>query len=867
MAGTSTDQRGGGAATSGPATAPRSASKVESVGRPVGSVDVSIGPQFLQLFSEQLYSSPNKAFEELVANAWDAGASAVYIGMPEHLDQPQAAVWVLDNGESMDIGGIELLWSVANSTKPLRQNGRPQIGKFGIGKLSTFLLAHQLTYVCKAGDGVLRAVTMDYRRINEAGKNQLHIEAIPLTVRTLTEANLGELLADVPDRLLIQDIIRRGVPQSKTGDADEFGPGNGGTDYVAPSGTWTLVLMTELKKAGREMEMGRIRRMLRTALPLGGSISVDFRGEPLLPTKLDMAVTKRWTIGPDLELSSVEIVKASNQPPETYEIKASEVPYPHVEIEGVPGRITGAVTLFVDSISGGKSSRVAQSNGFFVNILGRVVNSADPYFGLANLNHSAWAKMRAAVRADGLNYAVSVDRESVSDEKSVEIFRAFLRTLFNMARNEHDAANTASWPKAGEVLTKKWGTVPLAPLRRVIGERTSEEANPPPYFLMPPGTEWPPSEPEEPGADLIEDVLLEGLGPDSWLVQYDPVARHVLVNTDHPFVREFAETHEQQILLRDSAFVELLTQAYMSDVGMSDDTIVQISEYRDQLLRLVARVRRRSAFQLAELLDSVTDDKDALERATSEALEYLGYVVEFISGSGEPEGIASAPVTPGERGSRRTYTFTFDAKSSKNGKVANGDVRVSSLVRHRSKYGADHVLVVAPDYEAGALYEECSTHKVTPIRARDLSALLLIQGTSGPIPFDVLHEMFDLTHPDSVHEWVEGLPARLNRLPRLSFDDLFAALVNIGYQEPDTLTISVIAREIRRENGRQDFPRDSDVEKVVNGLAVLIPDLIRATGHQVFLGAEPAVIRDVVTRLLRTVPERLRYTAQRSSGA
>ena len=129
----------------------------------------------------------------------------------------------------------------------------------------------------------------------------------------------------------------------------------------------------------------------------------------------------------------------------------------------------------------------------------------------------------------------------------------------------------------------------------------------------------------------------------------------------------------------------------------------QVAEYRDQMLRLVARVRRRSAFQLAEMLDSVTNDKDALEKALHESLEYLGFAIEPIAGSGEPEGVASAPVTPGGRGGKRTYTFTYDAKSSKHGRVANGDVRVSGLIRHRAKYNADHVLVVAPDYEEGAL--------------------------------------------------------------------------------------------------------------------------------------------------------------------
>ena len=63
----------------------------------------------------------------------------------------------------------------------LRTGRRRPIGKFGVGKLATYLLAHELTYVCKAADGVIRAVTMDYRRIDDdPKKTALHIDPVPL---------------------------------------------------------------------------------------------------------------------------------------------------------------------------------------------------------------------------------------------------------------------------------------------------------------------------------------------------------------------------------------------------------------------------------------------------------------------------------------------------------------------------------------------------------------------------------------------------------------------------------------------------------------------------------------------------------------
>ena len=132
------------------------------------TIPVEISTTFLQHFSEQLYSSPQKAFEELISNGWDAGADFVDVRIPSDLSTPNATMAVLDNGASMNEQGLRDLWHIAFS--PKRDNptqyGRAVVGKFGIGKLATYVLASRLTYICRAHDGKIRRVTMDYGQVD-----------------------------------------------------------------------------------------------------------------------------------------------------------------------------------------------------------------------------------------------------------------------------------------------------------------------------------------------------------------------------------------------------------------------------------------------------------------------------------------------------------------------------------------------------------------------------------------------------------------------------------------------------------------------------------------------------------------------------
>src|SRR5438309_4257813 len=109
-------------------------------GKPVDEIAVGINMGIIERFSEGLYATPTKAFEELVTNSYDAGAGRVWIVLPNEVGV-ESAIAVLDDGISMDIEGLRDLWQIGESTKRDRApvEDRDPVGKFGIGKLSTYV--------------------------------------------------------------------------------------------------------------------------------------------------------------------------------------------------------------------------------------------------------------------------------------------------------------------------------------------------------------------------------------------------------------------------------------------------------------------------------------------------------------------------------------------------------------------------------------------------------------------------------------------------------------------------------------------------------------------------------------------------------
>ena len=240
--------------------------------------------------------------------------------------------------------------------------------------------------------------------------------------------------------------------------------------------------LSDLKPTGKDLKLGVLRRMSSSALPIGAELIIAINGEPLTSSKLDTPASEEWVIGPDLMIDEFDFEEEDDAAPPPapggepatkttkIPVTASKTPYPSVDLPGI-GKVTGRVRLYQQQISKGKSEERGTSNGFHVNVLGRVVNQNDPSFGEENLSHGAWACVRITVRADGLNEFLTTSREQFREQRPLKIFRAFLRKVFNLVRNQYDSDVKAALPHGGDVLVQSLGVVSLNPLRNVVVRR------------------------------------------------------------------------------------------------------------------------------------------------------------------------------------------------------------------------------------------------------------------------------------------------------------------------------------------------------------------------------------------------------------
>jgi hypothetical protein len=848
----------------------------ETIGKQATTIPVELSTRFLEHFSEQLYSSPQKAFE-LISNGWDAGAKCVDVRVSENLAEVGATMCVFDNGVSMDENGLRGLWHIAFSPKRDKpfQFGRAVIGKFGIGKLATYVLAKKLTYICKAADGIIRRVTMDYSEIDkqrDANQDTL-ISELELDVFQVKEDELVEALNVVYGGSEIITFIQSGVKDGEDDQGeDEFGGAK--SEFKPPkSGTWTLVVLSGLKPTGRELKLGVLKRMLRAALPFGSEMLIRVNGESLKSSKIDASTIVEWTIGPELGISEIELEEATNseidehapapkleKPPKVtkIKIKSGKTSVPFVEIPDV-GRVTGKVKLFQERISGVKSDERGASNGFHINVLGRVVNQNDSSFGEENLSHAAWARFRMTVRADGLNKFLTTNREQFREQHELKIFRAFLRKVFNKARTHYDDDANAALSDGGDLLVRSLGVLSLNPLRNVVAE-TLKTKSPLPDLFDETGVgdkkaklaSWK-HETAEKISSALGEVKYEKSDDESF-VKFRLADNSIVINKDHPFVLEHSRTKAEKELLRTVAMVSLLSDVYALDIGIEAAALRSIREYRDRLMRFRAMQHRKSGTYIAKLLLQTqhrSDENKQFEMVLSDALRYLGFQVRDLAKSGEPEGIASAYPTPtrvaptDDQPNPPLYSFSFDAKSSKHDNAQTGNIKLDGVVEHRKRYKANYALVVAPGLTGAAINTRCEQQKVTPMVASDLGRLLEYTVEFGAIPLPKLQEIFSIYDHEKVSTWVNDLEDWLKKKRPITIAIFIKALELLKGKVPDALPAAMIAYQCREKLGAKSV-QDKDVEMLARGLSILVPDLVGVAEDKIVINASAAHVADAI---------------------
>jgi len=807
------------------------------VGKTVDQIPVSISYRIIELFSRGLYKSPNKAIEELVSNSYDARAGSVWVFVAPNPDSPTASIWVVDDGESMDLAGLFDLWQIARSPKEASRDlpsDRPPIGKFGIGKLATYILANKLTYICRRKKRTL-AVTMDFGQVTRNPDRETRLK---LAVR---ELNRGELTAALAP-------LRTLPGGSKTADAL--------LSDTMP--TWTVVAMSDLKPSATQLQLGRLRWILSTALPMSPKFTLYLNGEKVQSVVEKIKVLKRWSIG----------AETADLPKTTTARRDASGHY--VSIEGLAGRVHGTVEVYTDVLTKGKASEWGRSHGFFVKVRGRLVNIDDPLFGLPALSHSTFNRFRMVVNADGLDTFLASGREEVQENPAVENFQAYLRAEFNRARALYDDATQKA--EAEGLISARIGraapSLSRGPLLRAVQRLVRGEV---PSMLL---IERPDAVSDtqsflqdlearaaDDGPGLIDDVRPKALGPDRFLASYDPVTRTVYVNLLHPFYANFIEEVGHAGPFNMLAVAEVLTEAYLYDEGLSQAAVERVIQRRDAFLRELVTQNRMGPAVLAQNLRDQKASDDGLEEALAEALGSFGFSVTPIGGNNQPDGIAKAVLgVPGASESGRAdYDFTFDAKSTGNTSVATKTIGVSTLARHRDDYKAKYALVVAPDFEGAggrdsALGKECVKNDVTPIRVEDL-ALLVEVASARMIGFRKLEELLTTSRtPDESRDWVRRLMAETTAAPPLR--EVLDVIVELQNRN-DPVRISTIAYAL--EQRFQIVLGEMQVRELVIGLRTLAAGYITLTGDAVTLETSAEKVRSLLASHYRDLPTSVKY--------
>ncbi len=830
-----------------------------NIGPKKSDIEVRISYRIIQLFSEGLYSSPNKAIEELVSNSFDAGATNVHVILSADLTERDGTIIVVDDGIGMNEKGLGEHWLIGVSNKrdlTKLPKDRKQIGKFGIGKLATYVLANRLTHICKVG-GAYYSTSMDYSKIPSGAGGAVREEKVLLPLRKLTEKQAKEAVGS---------LVAGTKPGYKA--VKLFGPG--------AAKTWTVAVMSDLKDMASEIQRGRLRWILQTAMPLRDDFALFLNGDNVPPSKLTARKVGHWILGKDLTKipkpapDDLEVTEEPRAP------KQHRYGLTHPEL----GRITGYAEVFQDPLDVGKSTGIERSNGFFVYVRERLVNEEDSGFGINRnlLRHGTFSRFRMVVHIDKLDEELRSSRESLRVGPLVSIAQNVLHGVFNHARvalEKHEAEQTAA-ERISSRITGTPGSLTRRPIVGLVQSAFSGQAHPK-YISYPESLDQ--SEKESFLASLeeraeteefVRDVQLLEMSQDQGIAVLNVETGVLQINTLHPFVAHFLDEYEDKkrsLPLELLAMSEVLLEAHLYESGLSEDDVDDLINRRDEVLRYLARsTGKRNARVIAQDLLDASTDKDALEKQLVAAFDSMGFDAVPLGGPGKPDGLAAARLAGDTKGKPHRYSVSLEAKSKeKEGtKVSAKTVGVSAIARQRDDHNCDHAIVAGPDFpttdgEKSALVKEiegerkASGKTITLMRLIDLAKLVRLVPLKR-VGLTRIRELFDsCTTPEQSKAWVEKLAAE--SVAKVPYKLILGTIWDLQNERPnEAVEYSGLAVALQKGSKPLNIAKVELIE-ICRAMSRMAPQMLGARTNSVELSQRPDKVLALIGSVLDEYPE------------
>ncbi len=715
---------------------------------PEAEVAVNISYDIIQHVSRQLYTNPRKAIEELICNSYDSGAPECYVHIPDQEGLPLA---VLDNGSSMDLSGMKTLWQVAVSPKKPNEgdlriyNNRIQIGKFGVGKLAAFALGGRLTHVA-AVDGFVRIISVgliDIKDRPDGGKPTFSIFRVP-------EHEAQSLL----------DQSLEGLPKP----------------WIKGWRHWTLAIISEIDPGavGSALKIGFLKRMVRTALPVSAQFKVFIDGDPVpsreippeeIQTRVNIASPefKEWLERALKEYWLVETLKEKPEdvPKDAYTCTIGELRNPNdpskpISALMVPnlGPVAGEALIAKDTLTTEKlSERGYRDNGFAVFVHGKQVNPEDELFGITQRSHHFWRRFLATVEMPGLDKALLVQRNSVSENSiTTQVAREVLRALYGKAKAQaEDIEETGKYipPPFGARLRSLSHSKGLTALRGLTGGKVPEGGLP------------------------SIDVEFQTMGEEAPPARYDEASHRILVNDDHPVLAALDEmggpAKQLRHVLGETIAGTLMAGGFLKAEGVRTELVDNANSLVDDALRsAVGFLRDPVQTHIEEIEEASRVGGARFEHAVVRAFRGLRLAAARFGEPDEADGIIEIPLA-----GRDNLRISIEAKGC-NGIVTHKELQAATVDRHRKELGCSKAIAIAREFQSdglrgkdSALFRE--TMGEIPLITTEALAVLLRLNQKRPFTQDKIVDILTTWKaPDELCQYIEEVWKSLPDLGLLS---------------------------------------------------------------------------------------------------